>query len=315
VTARATGAGDGVPVRVPRRGSSSVRIAEPWLYLGPALLWFLVFSAFPLIYTVNMSLRDWGSADQAFIGFANYAEMLSDQSLYHSLRTTVIFAFGAISLSFVLGFAIAVLLANEDLWCKTFFRSILILPYVISDVVVGISFRLMFHPILGVMNYVLGTRGWDWFGSPDLALPSIILVVVWHLTPFFAIILLAGLLSLPKAPYEAARIDGAGNWLLFRHLTLPMMRPVCQVVLLMGVIDVIKVFGIVFTTTDGGPARLTEVVGMYVFRTGFRFYRFDYASAMAIGVVAAVAVLAVLAMRALRERGQAALAPPRAVVE
>jgi hypothetical protein len=165
VTARATGAADRVPLRVPRRGSISIRSAEPWLYLGPALLWFLVFSAFPLIYTVNMSLRDWGSADQTFIGFANYAEMLGDQSLYHSLRTTVIFAFGAISLSFVLGFAIAVLLANDDLWCKTFFRSILILPYVISDVVVGISFRLMFHPILGVMNYVLGTPGWDWFGA------------------------------------------------------------------------------------------------------------------------------------------------------
>ena len=128
----------------------------------------------------------------------------------------------------------------------------------------------MFHPTLGVMNYVLGTRGWDWFGSPDLALLSITLVVVWHLTPFFAIILLAGLLSLPKSPYEAARIDGASTWRLFLHLTLPMMRPVCQVVLLMGVIDVIKVFGIVYTTTEGGPARLTEVVGMYVFRTGFR---------------------------------------------
>ena len=292
-----------------RRGLTRIRIPEPWLYLGPALLWFLAFSAFPLVYTFNMSVRDWGSADQAFIGLANYAEMLGDQSLYRSMRATAIFALGAISLSFVLGFAIAVLLANEDLWGKTFFRSILILPYVISDVVVGISFRLMFHPILGVINYVLGTPGWDWFGSPNLALLSITLVAVWHLTPFFAIILLAGLLALPKEPYEAARIDGAGALRLFRHLTLPMMRPVCQVVLLMGAIDVVKVFGIVFTTTDGGPARLTEVVGMYIFRTGFRFYRFDYASAMALGVVVAVAILAVMAMRALSERPAAAVAP------
>ncbi|HEY6430540.1 MAG TPA: sugar ABC transporter permease [Acetobacteraceae bacterium] len=292
-----------------RRGSRSARAkVEPWLYLGPALLWFLVFSVFPLVYTINMSLRDWSSAGHPFIGLAHYAELIGDRSLYHSLRTTAIFALGAISLSFLLGFAVAVLLANEDLWGKTFFRSVLILPYVISDIVVGISFRLMFHPILGVINYVLGTRGWDWFGSPQLALPSITLVVVWHLTPFFAIILLAGLLSLPKEPYEAARIDGAGSWRLFRHLTLPMMRPVCQVVLLMGVIDVIKVFGIVFTTTQGGPARLTEVIGMYVFRTGFLFYRFDYASAMALGVVVAVAILAVLAMRALSERSGSALA-------
>ena len=294
---------------VSRRGARRIRIPEPWLYLGPALLWFLMFSVFPLVYTINMSLRDWGSADQPFVGLANYAEMISDPSLYQSLRTTAIFALGAISLSFALGFAIALLLANDDLVCKAFFRSILILPYVISDVVVGISFRLMFHPILGVMNYVLGTRGWDWFGSPNLALTSIILAVVWHLTPFFTIILLAGLLSLPKEPYEAARIDGAGSWRLFRHLTPPMMRPVCQVVLLMGVIDVVKVFAIVFTTTDGGPARLTEVVGMYVFRTGFRYYRLDYASAMALGVVVAVAILAFLAMRALSERAGAALVP------
>lgn len=287
-------------------------IAEPWFYLAPALLWFLIFSVFPLVYTVNMSLRDWSSADHPFVGLSHYVEMIGDQSFYHSLRVTAIFAGMTISLSFVFGFAIAVLLANDDLYGKTFFRSIVILPYVISDIVVGISFRLMFHPILGVINYVLGTRGWDWFGSPRLALLSVSLVVVWHLTPFFTIILLAGLLSLPKEPFEAARIDGAGGWRLFRHLTLPMMRPVCQVVLLMGVIDVLKVFGIIFTTTQGGPARLTEVIGMYVFRTGFLFYRFDYASAIAVVVVIVMTVLAVLAMRALSERSRTGLVPAEA---
>ncbi len=153
------------------------RIPEHWLYLGPALLWFLAFSVFPLIYTVNVSLRDWASPDQAFVGLAHYAEMLGDELLHESLRITGIFALGAVSLSFVLGFGVALLLADDDLWGKTFFRSVLILPYVISDVVVGTSFRVMFHPILGVVNYVLGTQGTDWFGSPDLALFSIMLAV------------------------------------------------------------------------------------------------------------------------------------------
>jgi multiple sugar transport system permease protein len=295
---------------VAHQAAKGPRIPEPWLYLGPALLWFVAFSVFPLVYTLNVSLRDWASPDHAFVGLAHYAEMLGDDSLHRSLRITGVFAFFAVSLSFVLGFAIALLLANEELWGKTFFRSVLILPYVISDVVVGISFRLMFHPILGVMNYVMGTTGTDWFGSPDLALASITAVVVWHLTPFFAIILLAGLLSLPKEPYEAARIDGAGTFALFRYLTLPLMRPVCQVALLMGVIDVLKVFAIVYTTTDGGPARLTEVVGMYVFRTGFRFYRLDYASAMAVVVVILISILAFLTMKALSENRRAAVAPP-----
>jgi multiple sugar transport system permease protein len=293
----------------PRHAARAPQIPEHWLYLGPALLWFLAFSVFPLIYTVNVSLRDWGSADRPFVGLAHYAEMLGDESLHESLRITGVFALGAVSLSFVLGFAIAMLLANEDLWGKTFFRSVLILPYVISDVVVGTSFRVMFHPILGVVNYVLGTQGTDWFGSPDLALFSITMAVVWHLTPFFAIILLAGLLSLPKEPFEAARIDGAGAWHLFRYLTLPLMRPVCQVALLMGVIDVLKVFAIVYTTTQGGPARLTEVVGMYVFRTSFRFYRLDYGSAMAVVLVIAIALLAFLMMKALSANRRAALAP------
>ena len=136
--------------------------------------------------------------------------------------------------SFVLGFGVALLLASDDLWGKSFFRSVLILPYVISPVVVGVSFRLMMHPILGVLNYVLGTPGRDWLGSPASAMSSVIAITVWELTPFFAIILLAGLLSLPREPYEAARLDGAGDILMFRYLTLPLLRPVCQVALLMG---------------------------------------------------------------------------------
>jgi multiple sugar transport system permease protein len=113
-------------------------------------------------------------------------------------------------------------------------------------------------------------------------------------------------LSLPREPYEAARLDGAGDLQLFRYLTMPLLRPVCQVALLMGLVDVLKVFAIIYATTDGGPARLTEVIGLYIWRTGFRFYRLDYASAMAIALVIAISALAFVMMRALGERREAA---------
>ena len=277
----------------------------PWLYLAPAIAWFALFAVFPLIYTLNVSVSDWSAPDHPFVGFRHYAEMIGDGALRLSIRNTVIFSVSTLVCSFVLGFGVALLLASDDLWGKSFFRSVLILPYVISPVVVGVSFRLMMHPILGVLNYVLGTTGRDWLGSPTSAMSSVIAITVWELTPFFAIILLAGLLSLPREPYEAARLDGAGDILMFRYLTLPLLRPVCQVALLMGLVDVLKVFAIIYATTDGGPARLTEVIGLYIWRTGFRFYRLDYAAAMAIVLVIVISLLAFLMMRVLSERQEA----------
>lgn len=279
----------------------------PWLYLAPAIAWFAVFAVFPLIYTLNVSVSDWSAADRPFVGLRHYAEMLEDTALRLSVRNTIIFSVSTLVFSFVLGFGVALLLASDDLWGKSFFRSVLILPYVISPVVVGVSFRLMMHPILGVLNYVLGTPGRDWLGSPASAMSSVIAITVWELTPFFAIILLAGLISLPREPYEAARLDGAGDIQMFRYLTLPLLRPVCQVALLMGLVDVLKVFAIIYATTDGGPARLTEVIGLYIWRTGFRFYRLDYAAAMAIVLVIVISLLAFVMMRVLSERREASV--------
>jgi multiple sugar transport system permease protein len=295
------------PARVAQSRPAATRQLQlgPWLYLAPALAWFAVFAVFPLIYTLNVSVSDWSAPDRPFVGLRHYSEMLGDGALLLSVRATVIFSVSTLLFSFVLGLGVALLLASDDLWGKTFFRSVLILPYVISPVVVGVAFRLMMHPILGVLNYVLGTTGRDWLGSPQSAMSSVIAITVWELTPFFAIILLAGLLSLPREPYEAARLDGAGDWQMFRFLTLPLLRPVCQVALLMGVVDVLKVFAIIYATTEGGPARLTEVIGLYIWRTGFRFYRLDYAAAMAIVLVVVISLIAWLMMRALSEGREA----------
>jgi multiple sugar transport system permease protein len=298
------------PLRVSRDAAGQPRarriIPEHWRYLGPAVLWFLGFAIFPIVYTLNLSFRDWKNPDLPFVGLRHYAEMLTDRNLIESLQATALFAAGTLTLSFVLGLAIALLLSADDLPAKPFFRSMLILPYVISPIVVGLSFKVMLHPVFGVFNYIFGTVGRNWLGSLETAMATVILVTVWELTPFFAIILLAGLLSLPQEPYQAARVDGANSWQLFRYLTLPLLRPVSQVVLLIGVIDVLKAFGIIFALTQGGPGRLTAVVGYYVFEVGFRFFRIDYAAALSVVLIAVVALLAFLTMRALSEQRESA---------
>ncbi len=281
-------------------------IAEHWTYLGPAVLWFGFFAIFPILYTINLSFRDWKSPDLPFVGFRHYAEMLEDPSLLESMQATALFAIGTLALSFVSGLAIALLLSSNDLPAKAFFRSILILPYVISPIVVGLSFKVMLHPVFGVFNYIFGTVGRNWLGSTESAIITVVFVAAWSLTPFFAVILLAGILSLPQEPFQAARVDGASSWQAFRYLTLPLLRPVCQVVLLIGVIDVLKAFGIIYALTLGGPGRQTAVVGYYVFDVGFRFYRIDYAAALSVVLIAIVGVIAFFTMRALGEQRESA---------
>lgn len=297
-------------VEVPNLGKADAKVFrfvafEPWLYLAPVMLWFALFTVFPLIYTLDLSLRDWSVPAHPFVGLAHYAEMLSDADLLASLGTTAVFSIGTLMVSFALGFSIAMLLASDDLYGRSFFRSVVIMPYVISPIVVGICFRVMLHPILGVFNYVLGTTGRNWLGAADTAMATVTIITAWELTPFFAIIILSGLLVLPQEPYEAARIDGADDSQLFVYLTLPLLRPVFQVALLMGVIDILKVFALIYATTQGGPANLTQIIGFYIYITGFRFYRLDYAAAMSIVLVIGIGVLALLTMRALREQKQA----------
>lgn len=279
-----------------------LRRLEPWFYLAPALIWFAALAIYPIIYTVNVSLRDWSNAAHPLVGLSHYAQMLSDSGLIATVRATALYSVGTLLLSFVLGFAIALILASDDVYSKALFRGVLILPYVISPVVVGIDFRLMLHPTLGIFNYVLGTPGRDWLGSPQWAMPTLILITSWEHTPFFAIILLAGLLGLPRDPYDAARIDGADGIRLFRYLTLPLLRPVSQVALVIGLVDVIKAFAVVYTTTQGGPANLTQIIGLYVYHVGFEYYDLGYAAALAVVLLLVIAVIAFLTMRAFSEQ-------------
>ena len=278
------------------------RQLEPWLYLLPALAWFLLLVVYPLGYVVDLSFRNWRQPDRPYVGLAHYATLVQDERLWSSLQTTLVFGLASGAASFALGLALALLLSCDRLKWPGLFRSLILLPYLVSPIAAGLTWKLMLAPVDGIINYLLGTRGTDWLGSPGLALPAVIAVAVWQWIPFHAVVLMAGLLALPREPYEAAQLDGANALQAFRSLTLPLLRPVIQVAILINMIDVLKVFALVFALTEGGPGRLTEVVGWYVYQMGFRFLRVDYASALALFLVAVTALMTVGLMRATAER-------------
>jgi len=232
--------------------------------------------------------------------------LLRDSNFYSSLGTTLTFTVAATACEFVLGMALALLLKDEFPW-QGLIRSSLMIPMVVAPVVVGIVWRLIYSSDVGLFSYAL-----EWLvghpinvlSNPSLALPGIILVDVWEWTPFMFLILLAGIQSLPQEPFEAARVDGAGPWETFWHLTVPMLRPVIVVAVLIRALDAFTVFDQVFVLTQGGPGMATEVVSLMVYKTAFRFSQLGYAAAMAMALLILVLTLSAAIVRSLRVEAQ-----------
>jgi multiple sugar transport system permease protein len=258
-----------------------------------------------LIQVVDISLRGWQLPGRPYVGPENYQRFLTDEVLWSSFRTTLAFGLASAGLSFSVGLGVALLLASERLRWRTFFRSLIFLPYLVSPIAAGVTWKLMYAPVDGIVGYLLGLRTVDWLGDVGLALPAVVAVAVWQWAPFYTVVLTAGLLSLPREPYEAAQIDGADAVRTFWHLTLPMLRPVILVAVLLNTIDVLRTFALVFALTEGGPGRITEVIGMHIYLTAFRFFRIDDAAAQAILLICITATITLALLRLGRERPRA----------
>jgi len=266
--------------------------------LMPAVVFLVMMIILPVAYALFLSLHEWNGGRTAplFIGLDNYRVIAAgDPRFWGALGRTVTFTIVAVALQTVLGIGTALILRREFVGQKLF-RTIFILPMVLTPAAVALLWRLMYHPTLGVFNYMLGTvgvtEGVDWLVNPRIALFSLIIVDVWQFTPLIALIVLAGLLALPTDVYEAAEVDGATKWQTFWRVTLPLLRPVIVIAMLFRAIDAMKVFDSVAIITAGGPGRATETLNYYIFRTTFEFQRMGYASAML--VVYLIAVLLVL---------------------
>jgi multiple sugar transport system permease protein len=279
------------------------------LTLMPAIVLFALLTLLPLANLVTLGFDDvqWldRQAVRTWVGLANYARLPADNLLRSGLLNTLIFAVAAVALQLVLGFVLA-LLTTRILNGRTFYRTVFILPILVPGIVIGAIWKLMYSYDFGVLNQLLALveiAPQDWLGSSHLALLSVIIVDVWHWTPFCFLILLAGLESLPEDIFEAARIDGAGGWQILRYITLPLMLPTLAVTFVFRMILAFKVFDEIYLLTGGGPGTATEVISFTIYRRFFTENQTGYGAAMSVAVILVIASLILAATRLTARRG------------
>jgi len=250
--------------------------------------------AYPVAYTIWMSLQEWFASSLTrpkLVGVANYRRILvGDPRFRDAVARTVYFTVLVVGGETVVGVAMA-LLFNREFWGRGLLRTLAILPMVATPTAIGLVFVMMYHPTLGVANYLL-SLAWlppfKWTYSSGTALYALALVDVWQWTPLIMLIALAGLASLPREPYEAAHIDGASALQAFWHITLPLLRPALVVAVLFRAIDALKTFDIIFIITQGGPANASETINILLFNQAFSYFNMGYASSMAVALFAIV---------------------------
>ncbi len=282
----------------------------PLFFVLPTVIIILIISIFPLIYSFWLSLCEWEigiGADRVFVGLRNYARLLTDSRFLNSLMNTGRVLFFGVGAQFALGLGVALLL-NRSFRGKNLVSTLFLLPMMVSPVVVGCIWRIIYHYRYGPLNYMLNMAGLssvNWLGSTDMAIYSIILADIWEWTPFMMIVLLAGLQAIPDELYEAARVDGANRWQIFTYMLVPLLRPVMIIVILIRIMDTFKIFDLVFLITFGGPGQASETVSFYNYLTGFRHFSMGYASSMAYFQLAIIVIIANIFLRVWRRREEA----------
>lgn len=258
----------------------------PWVLLAPVLVIMNVVGIYPLLQSLYISFTGTKptdpSADQGFVGVKNYAEVVTDGQFWHAVVVTGAFTLASVALSLVLAVAMAVLF-NRRLPGFVLMRSLILIPMLVTPIAVGLIWRIMMMPELGVLNYLLGFVGlgpFQWGSSRASALAAVVLVDIWQWTPFMFIIIFAGLKSLPKSPFESAQIDGAGGWQIFWLVTVPMLKPVIVIAVLLRLIDALRTYDTIYIITRGGPDFATDVISVYLQRVNFKFFDLGYGSAL-----------------------------------
>jgi multiple sugar transport system permease protein len=265
------------------------RLLTGYFYLLPAVLCLIATVAAPIGKAIQMSLYDdvlFRPQDYHFIGLGNYVRLVEDPVFWLSLWNSVVWVFGSVVLQFVVGFAVALLL-HQAFIGRSAVRTVMLLPWIIPGVVVGLIWEWLYQPNYGVINDLLTRAGWlhapvAWLSNPDLAMAAVVFTNVWRGIPFFAIMLLAGLQAVPAELYEAARIDGAGVWDRFWHVTVPLMRPIIVVATATRIIWTFNYADLIFVMTNGGPANATQITSTYTLLQAYSNLDFGYAAALSV---------------------------------
>ncbi len=299
-------------VSAERKGPPARDRAAAFAFLMPTVFLILLMSMFPLVFSLVLAFMSWDlsrlEGGMRFIGLQNFVTLVNDARFWNTARVTLVFVTGSVALQYFLGLGLAMLL-NQEIRFRRFFRVTFLIPMMMTPAAVGYLGRMLFNESMGPINDIIKHLGGPvvpWVTNTNLALPTLIIVDTWEWVPFMTIVLLAGLQSLPPEVFENARVDGANEWNIFRHVTLPMLAPVSITVIIIRALEAFKLFDIVMVMTGGGPGTSTETVTMYAYTVGTKNGNLGYASAISYSLLIMVIIFSTIFINALRGRAAAA---------
>jgi len=263
---------------------------------SPIVVYFVAFFIYPLFSLFQNAF----TSNAGSFTLANFQQMLSDPILSVSLRNTLYYFAGSVTLEYSVGFVVAVILYSYAGRLKTVFRTIIFLPLMVSPVVIGLMWQMILNKNWGPLDYLLSPFGLgqvNWLGSQSLAMPSLILANTWEYSPFVFLIIYAGLQTVPPQLYEAASVDGLSRFQTFRFITLPSIRPSIIVAFLLNSIGVLKGFDLIYVLTNGGPGFSTYILSFYTYVVGFSFFEPHYAAAIALLFLAIIGTFVFLMLK------------------
>ena len=264
------------------------------VFVLPGLIVLVAIILFPLLFTIRVSLSSWDVAQPGldWVGVANYLRLAEDTRFWESFARLAVMALGSVALQYLLGFGLA-LLVWRDVRAGRFFRVLFLIPMMTTPVIMAVIWRTVFHESLGPANdllHLLGMASLPWLSEAGLAMTSVIIVEVWQWTPFMFLMLLAGLLSLPREPFLAAAIDGAGPIRTFLRVTFPMIAPISIGAIIIRLIEASKIMDTVYVITSGGPGTATETSSYYIFIRGLRDFQIGYAASLSFTYLVIMAI-------------------------
>ncbi len=294
--------------KLPQGKSKHWTRRAPWFMALPTAIILLMIGIMPLIYSLALTFHEWTlgkPGGPVFIWFRNYKTVVGDKRFWFSLRMSFIFTGMAVGAEFIIGMALA-LIFNRQFKGGNIFSTLFLIPMMLPPIVAGLIWRFMYNPQVGIINYLLRLlhiKGPIWLGNPNVAMPAVVLVDIWQWAPFMFLLLFTGMASLPTEVYEAAKVDGASGLQRFFFVTLPLLKPIILVAVVIRVIDTLRIFDTIFVLTRGGPANVTEVLSIYTYKVGMNYFRMGYATTMSYFLLFIIMIVAMIFVNRLETEG------------